>query len=93
MNLLYQKLAPHCALQVRPSRDRSGEELTPRALYNRAADPLVTAGGFRQNRRRSRFCFPYLHKLTQTIAQVQVLFFHVTPDTCQVHVSRDQVSM
>ena len=47
MNLLYQKLAPHCALQVRPSRDRSGEELTPRAL-NRAADPLVTAGGFRQ---------------------------------------------
>ena len=29
------------------SRDRSGEELTPRAL-NRAADPLVTAGGFRQ---------------------------------------------
>ena len=43
MNLLYQKLAPHCALQVRPSRDRSGEELTPRAL-NRAADPLVTAG-------------------------------------------------
>ena len=43
-----QKLAPHCALQVRPSRDRSGEELTPRALYNRAADPLVTAGGFRQ---------------------------------------------
>ena len=53
----------------------------PEALAERGA-----GGG--QNR-----VFTHLLGLTQTIAQVQVLFFHVTPDTCQVHVSRDQVSV